>query len=80
MEVSSLNHERRVGYGYAISLQIINGERSTWQCLRIYLATVAETNKVLLTEIQKGGHDWNSFFIVVEISDIAVMSHLLKMR
>lgn len=21
----------------------------------------------------KGGHDWNSFFIVVEISDIAVM-------
>lgn len=73
MVLSSLNHEQRARYGYAISLQIINGREvpgGAWE--------FTEKKQGVIERNTKEGHDWNKKTFVEIISDISLISHLLK--
>lgn len=72
MVLTSLNHEQRVGYGNAISLQIINGSDvpgSAWE--------FTEKKQVIIERNTKGPR--LEFFGGAEIiSEFSVISHLLQ--
>lgn len=68
MVLTSLNHEQRARYGYAISLQIINGREVPGSA-----RDFTEEAQGIIERNTRGGHDWNIYINLFFFFKLSVM-------